>query len=409
MFALFAIVFVGLLGVTLVIPLFPFFAYRVNAGPDMITAIMAVYAAGQFIAAPFWGKVSDSIGRKPVFLISTIGGVISYVMLGFADSIEMLLLSRAFGGLMAGNVAVAFASMSDLTTNENRAKGMGLIGGAFNLGFIAGPAMGGILAGNDAASANLPMIAFVAGSLSAVAFFATLFFLPETFPPERRRQKAEAAAAAAAQPNGPRGGFKGIWLKPALAMLVILGFVYVAAGSMLDTTFALYANVVLGYGPRDIGFLFSYLGVIGGIVQIGTIGPLVKRVGDANIVKIGIGIYAVGLSILVVSEWLPLIIIAMTCVSVGNSLFLPGANSLVSRLAPDHERGMVLGVYQAANNLGRVITPLFSGLVFAKVGTHAPFMVGLVLLIPAVVLIFSIAKRAPHLPLPPPQGAQSMR
>ncbi len=401
MFALFSIVFVGLLGVTLVIPLFPFFAYRVNAGPDTITAIMAVYAAGQFIAAPFWGKVSDSIGRKPVFLISTIGGVISYVMLGFADSIEMLLLTRAFGGLMAGNVAVAFASMSDLTTNENRAKGMGLIGGAFNLGFIAGPAMGGILAGNDAATADLPMIAMVAGGLSAVAFFATLFFLPETFPPERRKQKVEAALAAAANPDAPRGGFKGIWVKPALAMLIILGFVYVAAGSMLDTTFALYANVVLGYGPRDIGFLFSYLGVIGGIVQIATIGPLVKRMGDANIVKMGVGIYAVGLSILVFSEWLPLIIVAMTCVAVGNSLFLPGANSLVSRLAANHERGMVLGVYQAANSLGRVITPLFSGLVFAKVGTHAPFMVGLVLLIPAVVLIFNIAKRAPHVPATP--------
>ncbi|MBL8629799.1 MAG: MFS transporter, partial [Rhodospirillaceae bacterium] len=198
MFALFAIVFVGLLGVTLVIPLFPFFAYRVNAGPDMITAIMAVYAAGQFVAAPFWGKVSDSIGRKPVFLISTVGGVFSYVLLGFADSIEMLLLSRAIGGLMAGNVAVAFASMSDLTTNENRAKGMGLIGGAFNLGFIAGPAMGGILAGNDAATANLPMIAMVAGGMSAVAFCATLFFLPESLPPEKRKTRRDAAAAFAA-------------------------------------------------------------------------------------------------------------------------------------------------------------------------------------------------------------------
>ncbi|MBL8642745.1 MAG: MFS transporter [Rhodospirillaceae bacterium] len=402
MFALFAIVFVGLLGVTLVIPLFPFFAYRVNAGPDMITAIMAVYAAGQFIAAPFWGKVSDSIGRKPVFLISTIGGIVSYVMLGFADSIEMLLASRAIGGLMAGNVAVAFASMADLTTNENRAKGMGLIGGAFNLGFIAGPAMGGILAGNDAASADLSMIALVAGALSAVAFVATALFLPETLPPEKRRKKGAGAPAAESH---IQGGFKGIWLQPALAMLVILGFVYVAAGSMLDTTFALYANLILDYGPRDIGFLFSYLGVVGGIVQIATIGPLVKRVGDANIVKGGIAIYAVGLSVLIFSEWLPLIILAMTCVSVGNSLFLPGANSLVSRLAPEHERGLVLGVYQAANNLGRVITPLFSGLVFAKVGAHAPFVVGLVLLIPALALIFAIARRAPHVPVPPVRAA----
>jgi DHA1 family tetracycline resistance protein-like MFS transporter len=402
MFALFSIVFVGLLGVTLVIPLFPFFAYRVNAGPDMITAIMAVYAAGQFIAAPFWGKVSDSIGRKPVFLISTVGGVLSYVMLGFADTIETLLLSRAIGGLMAGNVAVAFASMSDLTTNENRAKGMGLIGGAFNLGFIAGPAMGGILAGNDAATANLPMIAMVAGGLSAMAFFATLFFLPETLPPERRKKKGADGAAHGPQPGG---GFKGIFTKPALAMLVALGFIYIAAGSMLDTTFALYANVVLEYGPRDIGFLFSYLGVIGGIVQIGTIGPLVKRVGDANIVKMGIAIYAVGLVILIASEWLPAVIAAMTCVSVGNSLFLPGTSSLVSRLAPDHERGMVLGVYQAGNNLGRVLTPIFSGMIFANLGTHAPFMFGLAMLVPAIFLIFGIASRAPH--TPPPAAAPS--
>jgi len=401
MFALFSIVFVGLLGVTLVIPLFPFFAYRVDAGPDAITAIMAVYAAGQFIAAPFWGRVSDSIGRKPVFLISTIGGIISYVMLGFADSIEMLLLSRAVGGLMAGNVAVAFASMSDLTTNENRAKGMGLIGGAFNLGFIAGPAMGGILAGNDAASADLFMIALIAGGLNAVAFFATLFFLPETLPPERRKKKAGPLIPGAAIIEAP-GGFKGIWKNPALAMLIVLGFVYIAATSMLDTTFALYANIVLSFGPRDIGFLFSYLGVIGGIVQIATIGPLVKRLGDARIVKIGIIIYAVGLGILIFTESLPLIILAMTCVAIGNSLFMPGTSSLVSRLAPDNERGMVLGIFQAASNLGRVITPLFSGLVFSKIGTHAPFVVGLILMVPAFVLMLGVASRARLLQKAPP-------
>ncbi|MDX2142257.1 MAG: MFS transporter [Rhodospirillaceae bacterium] len=396
MFALFAVVFVGLLGVTLVIPLFPFFAYRVGAGADSITAIMAVYAAGQFIAAPFWGKVSDSIGRKPVFLISTIGGILSYVMLGFAESMEMLLASRAIGGLMAGNVAVAFASMSDLTSDQNRAKGMGLIGGAFNLGFIAGPALGGLLAGNDAATANLFLIALVAGGLNAVAFFATLFFLPETLPPEKRKKALALVTPAPHIPGTPlAGGFKGIWTKPALAMLVGLSFVYVAAGSMLDTTFALYANQALGYGPRDIGFLFSYMGVVGGIVQIATIGPLVKRLGDARIVKFGVLFYAAGLVILIVTEALPLVLVAMTCVSIGNSLFMPGTSSLVSRLAHESERGMVLGVYQAASNLGRVLTPLVSGLIFATLGSHAPFVFGLVMLIPAYVLIVGIAKRAP--------------
>jgi DHA1 family tetracycline resistance protein-like MFS transporter len=395
MFALFAIVFVGLLGVTLVIPLFPFFAYRVGAGADTITLIMAVYAAGQFIAAPFWGKVSDKFGRKPVFLISTVGGIVSYVLLGFADNLEILLASRAIGGLMAGNVAVAFASMSDLTADHNRAKGMGLIGGAFNLGFIAGPALGGILAGNDAANADLTMIAMVAGGLNAVAFFATLFFLPETLPPEKRKTSAPAGDASRPGP-APGGGFKGIWKQPALAMLVGLSFVYVAAGSMLDTTFALYANLALGYGPRDIGLMFSYLGVVGGIIQIATIGPLVKRLGDARIVKIGIVTYAVGLAILIVTESLPFVLVAMTCVSVGNSLFLPGTSSLASRLAHESERGMVLGVYQAASSMGRVLTPLVSGLIFAKIGTHAPFVFGLVMLIPAWFLIVGIARRAPR-------------
>jgi MFS transporter, DHA1 family, tetracycline resistance protein len=385
MLALFLVVFVGLMGVALVIPLFPFFALRIGMGADTITLLMAVYAAGQFIAAPIWGKLSDKIGRKPVFLISTAGGALSYVLLGFADSIESLLIARAVGGLMAGNVAVAFAAVADLTAPEDRAKGMGTIGGAFSLGFIAGPAMGGLIAGNDAAAANLALIAGVACALNALAFVVTLMLLRET--------RAHASPSSTEARLHPRGlGFGRVAANPPLLMLIFLGLIYTAAGSMLDTTFALFANTALDYGPRDIGFLFSYLGVVAGMVQMTAIGPLVKRFGDAAIVKGGIIIYGVGLMILISTEWLPLVLVAMTCISTGNSLFQPGSSSLISRLSPAQDRGFILGLSQAAASFGRVITPIFSGLIFAQYGPHAPFAVGLVMLIPALVLIIAIAR-----------------
>jgi DHA1 family tetracycline resistance protein-like MFS transporter len=392
MFAICAVVFVGMLGVTLVMPLFPFFAMRADVGPDMITVLMGVYAAGQFFAAPFWGRLSDRVGRKPIFLTSLVGAVVSYGMLVFAESFAMLLAARIVGGLMAGNVAVAFAAVSDLTSDENRAKNMGLIGGAFNLGFVAGPAVGGLLAG-DGSTDRLTDVAFAAGGMSIVALIVTMLLLTETLPPHRRTR---VGAASTVDAPVAAAGLREIWRNRPLFFLVLLSFVYVAAGSMFDTTFSLYANLALGYGPAEIGYMFSFMGLVGTAVQIGLVGRIAKAIGDVRMIELGIAAYSFGLAIMIVTEELGLVMLAAALLSAANGLFMPGTTSLVSKAARVDQRGWAMGVYQSASNLGRVVTPLVSGLLFANLGSHAPFVAGLVLLMPAFVLITMAGSRVPR-------------
>jgi len=393
MLPLCAVVFVGMLGVTLVMPLFPFFAMRAGVSPDWITVLIAVYAAGQFISSPFWGRLSDRIGRKQIFLISLVGAMASYALLAYADSLPMLLAARAVGGLMAGNVSVAFAAVSDLTSDENRARNMGLIGGAFNLGFVAGPAVGGFIAG-DGSAENLTRVAFSAGGMSLVALVVTMILMTETLPPHKRAKPhtgntLDAPVAAA--------GVRDIWRNRPLFLLVLLSFVYVAAGSMFDTTFSLYANLVLGYGPPQIGTMFSVMGLVGTVVQVGLVGRIAKAIGDVRLIGLGIALYSFGLAIMIVTENLLLVMLAACVVSAANGFFMPGTTTLVSKCARVDQRGWAMGIFQSACNLGRVATPLVSGIIFARLGPHAPFIAGLILLMPAFLLI-TMAGRKVHQP-----------
>lgn len=190
MFILFLIVFIDLVGFGIVIPLLPFYGEHFQADPFTVSLIMATYSLGQFIAAPFWGRLSDTIGRRPVLIISLFGAVLSYIWLGFATTLWMLFAARMVGGLMAGNISTAFAYIADITTIENRAKGMGMVGAAFGLGFIAGPAIGGILAGPDPLTADFQTPAFVAAAMSFVAFVLTFLRLKESLPADVRAQAA---------------------------------------------------------------------------------------------------------------------------------------------------------------------------------------------------------------------------
>ncbi len=183
---LFLIVFVDLVGFGLVIPLLPFYAVRFAASPQQVTLLVATYSLLQLVTAPFLGRLSDRIGRRPVLGFSMAVSAVAYLWLGHADALWMLFAARALAGACAGNIAAAQAYIADVTTPENRAKGMGLIGAAFGLGFIIGPALGGFLAGDDPATANLAAPAWVAAALSLIALCGVFFVLPESLPAGRR-------------------------------------------------------------------------------------------------------------------------------------------------------------------------------------------------------------------------------
>ncbi len=380
------IVFVGLTGVGIIIPLFPFFGENVGASPSTITLLMSIFAAGQFLAAPFWGKLSDKVGRKPIFLFTLAGSAFSYLLLGYAESITELLFSRLVAGLMAGNIPVAFAAASDLTVTSERSKAMGKVGAAFSLGFIFGPTIGGFVAGPSPESTNFFLIAFLAGSLSLLSFFLTLFFFKET---------KDMNGVNDSQEIEKLGFLKEIWKYlglPIIGLLILINFLFIASGAILDSTFALWANKEHGFGPQQIAYLFTYMGIIMALLQGFAIGPLSKRFGDHNIVIFSPISYVIGLIIFILSNNLFMIVVGSTFLTAGISLFIPASSSMISIYAPDKDQGVILGIFQAAGNLGRVLTPTFSGLVFVAYGPTAPFYISIIILIPTILVALYVGR-----------------
>ncbi len=388
MLILFLIVFVDLVGFGIMIPLLPFYVERVGAGPEIITITLGLYSLFQFVAAPLWGRLSDKYGRKPILAWTLSGFAISYLILGFSDSLWMVILSRVFGGLMAGNISTAFAYVADVTTPETRAKGMGMVGAAFGLGFIFGPVIGGLLAGSDVETANFLLPALVAASLTVVALLGVIFVLPESLSQDIRDQIRDQPKTTA----GER--LKAAFNRRALTLLVFIGFAVTMAWALLETTLALWANAILSFGPREIGLLLTYVGVISVIIQGGLIGPLTKRFGERVLIAAAACFLFGGYGVLAATQGWTLLIVSMTLLAIGNALANPSLSSLVSKEADDTERGAVLGVYQGASSLARVAGPMYAGVVFVHIGPAVPFEIAALCMAPALVMVLMLPKRS---------------
>jgi DHA1 family tetracycline resistance protein-like MFS transporter len=382
---LFSIVFVDLVGFGLVIPLLPFYAERYGASPETVTLLMATYSFLQLFAGPIWGRLSDRYGRRPVLLASLAGSVASYLWLGMADALWMLFAARAIQGAMAGNIAAAQAYIADVTTPENRAKGMGLIGAAFGLGFILGPAIGGLLAGGDPNAPAVHVPFFLGAGLSALAFLGTLLLLRESLDPAHRRQaKTSRIAAVGAALARPR-----------LRLLVLLFFVVIFAFSGMETTFAMWAKRQFGWGPRPVGYLFAYVGILSAALQGGLIGKLTRRFGEERVVVAGNSAIVVGLLALPFAVTVPLLCLATALLAIGLGLTQPSLNSLISRQAGAHEHGEVMGVAQSTGSLARILGPAFAGVLFGEFGRDAPYFAGALVMAGAVLLAARLFRGRP--------------
>jgi MFS transporter, DHA1 family, tetracycline resistance protein len=399
---LFLIVFVDLLGFGIIIPLFPFVAERFGADPWLITFGGAgIYSLAQVIAAPLWGRASDAFGRRPVLLVSMLGSVAGYVWMGLAGSLFMLIASRALSGLMAGNISAAFAYVADVTTPENRAKGLGMIGAAFGLGFMLGPVIGGLLGGTDPETMNFFVPAMVAAGLSGLAFIGTQLFLKESLPPEQRRPWARTPRDVRQRPEG--GGVLGTALRalravllspfaaiagnPVLRGVIAAVFLIGVCGTILQSIVPIWGAAVLGLTPRDVGFVFFAMGVVGVTVQAGVVGPLVRRLGEKRVLYGSALAHAIGfVTLALASDWTMLLLGALTF-SAGHASFNTTASSLVSLEAEQHSKGAALGAMQSASAAGRIVGPASSGAIFSGMGPPAPFLLATLLLVPAVWLL----------------------
>ena len=383
MFILFLIVFINLVGFGIIIPLLPFYGEHYGASPDQVTLLMAIYSLAQLITAPVWGRLSDKYGRRPVLLLSLAGTAIAYVWLALASDLTSLYLARAWGGLMAGSISAAFAYMADITSKVDRAKGMGLLGAAFGLGFIVGPAIGGLLAGSDPSVTDFAIPSYSAAAFSVIALLLAVFILQESLAPDIR-------ATIIAKSRQERWfQFTHTMSRSDVRTTIILTFMSVLVFAGLESTFALWSGRTFGWGVAQNGYVFAYTGIISALVQGALVGPMSRKWGETHLVKHGFVALGIGLLIIPFSNNLVMLLIAMAVVAYGFSLSSPALASQLSLQVSEQEQGAIQGIGRSASTLGRVLGPAGAGYIFAFAGKDWPFYVGAALM--AIILLFSLA------------------
>jgi len=383
--ALFLFSIVDTLGFGILIPLVPYMADRFGAEPQLITPILGSYSLCQLIAAPWWGRLSDRYGRRPILMSSLAGACLSYVILGAARNLWWLLASRMLAGLMAGNIAAAFAYASDVSTPEKRAASMGLVGAAIGVGFTLGQPLGGLLAGADARTANFVAPAAVSAALSVLAILLVRFVLPESHTSEHRRE----------HPDEPRqGSLKLLRERPALALMAGATLLVTYSQSILESIFAIWALHRYGLGPRAVGLLLFGVALPALAMQGGFVRVLVPRFGEVPLAICGALAYVVGLSTLALSATLPMTLAGLIVCGAALGAYNPSAFALASRQARRHDRGAVMGTYVASASLARVLGPFTSGSIYVLWGPAAPFLVAACVTLPAAWLVGRLA-RAP--------------
>jgi MFS transporter, DHA1 family, tetracycline resistance protein len=394
---LFLIVFVDLVGFGLIIPLLPFYAERFGASPQLVTILMAVFSLMAMIAAPLWGRLSDRVGRRPVLMASMMAAALAYLWLGLASALWMLFAARALAGLCAGNIAAAQAYIADVTPPEKRARGMGMIGAAFGLGFIIGPAIGGLVAGNDLATADLETPGLIAAGLSFAALIGVLLILPESLPTAARGRAARSRVAA----------LHSALRRPVLSRLLLVFFLVILAFAGMESTFALWAMRQYRWGPAQVGYALTFVGLLSAVMQGGLIGPLTRRFGEERLLLGGLAAIALGLLALPFAQALPLLVLALSLLAGGMGMMQPSLNSLISRRAGSGEQGEVMGVAQSVGSLSRVLGPIIAGALFEGVGRGSPFLWGAGLVAAALLIGWrlprSIVAAAPPRPQPAPR------
>jgi multidrug resistance protein len=348
---IFLTIFVDLIGFGIVLPLLPFYAEELGATPAVIGLIVGVHPGMQFIFGPIWGRLSDRIGRRPILLLGLLGSALSYLIFAFATNLLWLLISRAMAGIAGANIPVAQAYIADSTDMENRTRGMGLVGAAFGLGFIAGPAIGGTLVHFGYAAPG-----FFAAGLSFANAVAAYFYLPESLRP--------TAGAAAPTPGGA-----GLWL-----------------------------GARMGYDARHAGYLMAYLGLLMAIVQGRMIGPLAGQFGERRILVFSTSLLIFAYAALPLAGTLLLLGLVLIPVSVGSGINWPTLTSLTSQYTDVARQGSVLGVLQSMSALARMLGAAWGGWIFGTFSPAAPFVLNALLMSLAAGLALMFMIRAPARP-----------
>lgn len=373
MLVAFLVILIDLIGFGIMVPIFAFYVLAMGGTAATATTFMALYSVGMIIATPLLGRLSDYYGRKPVLALSMAGACAGYLILAFADSLWMIALSRLFSGLMAGNISAAQAYITDVTSIENRAKGMGMIGAAFGLGFIIGPAVGGWLAGDSFENANLFLPAIVSAGMSGTALLCVLFFLRESLDPAHREALRRAPRV------GRLTAMSKLVKQPVLLQMVIGGLLYNICAGLVETIFPIWVSELGIVGsPRGMVPILFAGGIVLALVQGGLIGPLTRALGEMRLAKLGCLIFVVSNFVMLAAGLeaaFELAMAGMVLQSGAAALIITSLQSLTSQQAPATERGLTMGVYNSAGTLGRIVGTVLTGFVFSMISPHGSWVV----------------------------------
>ncbi len=373
---LLGVMFVNLVGFGIVVPLLPFYAKSFQAPAWQMALIFSAYAAGAFFGEPFWGRMSDKLGRKPILISTVCGNCLCYFALAFAPNIWVAFAVRFLGGMASGNGSVIQGYIADVTPPEQRAGRMSMLGAAYNLGFIVGPALGGLLAHPDAGHAGFQLPLIVAASLAGICALGIAVFVKESRGPHHRImtvQRSRWAVAGRALTH------------PVIARLMAVMFLAGSAFMGIEFVFALWSQARFDWGTREVGLAFAVTGVVATFCQVLLTGPASRRYGEANVLAAGMVLTSLAIAALPLSSGMGVVV--LLCLSAfGQSIAGPNISSLISRNAESEHQGQYLGLNNAVGALARLTGPFAASVAFDHIGVDAPFYLAGILVLPAIFL-----------------------
>ena len=356
------VVFINIAGFSLILPLLPFYGHELNASPVQITMLFAAYSFGNVFGEIWWGRASDRYGRKRVLMITTTGAALGYIAFAFVPTLWLALLIRAVTGFFGGTLGVCQSYIADVTRPEDRPKSMGYFGAGINMGFVIGPAIGGLLARPELGLVGFRPPIFVAAAFCAVSALWCALVLRDTHIPGTVRRAPDWSEA-----------FRFVGRDPLLLRLFALAFIGIGAFASMEAVFGLWTQANFGWSAHQVGLTFIAVGATGLTVQLLLIGPLSRRYGEARVIVLGMVVLGVSMVLQPLLKNPIAAVILMSTLMGGHSIAFPNVGSLISRSTPPQSQGSVLGLQMATTAFSRIVVPPVFGFIYSALTPDAPY------------------------------------